>query len=309
MTVKNIAHSVHARLANYARASNRPFNEVLQYYAMERFLYRLSVSESATKFVLKGALMMRVWNAPASRPTRDIDMLGYISNEVADVVAAIRGMCGAGVEADGIHFDTQTIKGTRIKEDADYEGVRVTFLGFLGTAQIPMQLDIGFGDVVTPAPTMITYPSILDFPPPQLRGYPRETVIAEKFQAMVELGTLNSRMKDFYDIWLMSRQFDFDASTLSRALVATFKNRSTELPSSTPVALTPEFTDSDAATKLWGAFIRRQKTTDAPTSLADVAVSIDAFLMDLVRAAARGEEYKANWRHPGPWRPASGQPV
>jgi hypothetical protein len=210
MSPKNLAASVHARLAQIARRTGRPFQELLQYYAMERFLYRLSKSPHAARFVLKGALMLRVWDAPMARPTKDIDLLGRLENSLENGSTVVREVCALEVEPDGLVFRPATVKSERIREDADYEGVRIRFDGFLARARIAMQLHVGIGDVMVPGPVEIAYPTLLDFPAPRLKGYPRETAIAEKFEAMVKLGTLNSRMKDFYDIWLLSRQFDFD---------------------------------------------------------------------------------------------------
>ena len=197
---ENVAASVRARLANQARAGGRPFQEILQYYGLERFLYRLSKSEYRERFILKGALMLRVWDAPMTRPTRDIDFLGYTENSIDSLENMIRAICALEVEDDGLDFDPQGVKGERIKEDADYSGVRIKFSGLLEWAKIPMQLDIAFDDVVYPTIDESAYPSLLSYPAPILRMYPRETVVAEKFQAMVYLGTINSRMKDFYDI-------------------------------------------------------------------------------------------------------------
>ena len=229
---KNVAASVRARLANQARHSGRPFQEVLQYYGLERFLYRLSKTKHRARFVLKGALMLRVWDTPASRPTRDIDLLGYLDSEIATLEAVARDVCDIEVEDDGLRFNADTINGERIKEDADYKGVRIKLTGYLERSKIPIQLDIAFGDVMHPGDDERDYPTILEFPPPNLRTYPRETVVAEKFHAMVFLGTVNSRMKDFYDIWLLARQFDFVGAELAAAIDKTFRNRK---PSSRPI--------------------------------------------------------------------------
>jgi hypothetical protein len=225
---------------NAAKASGRPFQEVLEYYAMERFLYRLARSGHAGRFILKGALLFRAWGGAATRPTRDIDLLGRVENTVEAVVPIFGEVCGIAVETDGMVFDSATIAGTVIKEDADYSGVRVTFLGTLQNARVAMQIDIGFADVVTPGPVPTAYPVILEFPAPRLSGYPRETVVAEKFEAMVKLGALNSRMKDFYDLLVLARRFDFDGFTLATAVSRTFANRKTTVVPD-PLALTPAF--------------------------------------------------------------------
>jgi len=199
---QNISASVKQRLLNRSKTDNRSFkvNELLQYYAMERFLYRLSLSRHAQHYILKGALMLRAWNSPEFRSTMDIDMLGKTLNEETNIIVQICDILAVEVDPDGLVFYSESIRTERITEDADYEGIRVRFNGFLGTARISMQIDIGFGDIVYPEPEMAELPCMLDFPAPSLLCYSRESAIAEKFEAMVKLGHLNSRMKDFYDI-------------------------------------------------------------------------------------------------------------
>ena len=189
---RNVAASVRARLANIARKSGRPFQEVLQYYGLERFLYRFSRTEHRGRFLLKGALMLRVWDAPETRPTRDIDLLGFVQNDVEYLEAIVREACNINADDAGLHFDATTVAGARIKEDADYEGIRIRFTGLLENARIPMQIDIGFGDTVYPTAQEMSYPTILEFPAPRLRMYPRETVVAEKLEAMVR-GCVHAR--------------------------------------------------------------------------------------------------------------------
>ena len=223
------------RLQSKAKETNQPYAEVLQYYGMERFLYRFAQSDYAGQFILKGALMFAVWDVPARRTTVDIDFLGRVDNKVENIESVMRDVCKIKVPADGLVFDAKTVKGERIKEGADYEGVRVKFFGFLEKSKIPMQIDVDFGDVITPKPLTIDYPTILSFPPPHLQGYTFESVVAEKFEAMIKLGVLNSRMKDFYDIWLMTRQMNFEGKKLASAIKATFDNRETPLPANSPL--------------------------------------------------------------------------
>ena len=225
MTKHDLGASVRARLLNQAHAQKRPFQELLQYYAMERFLYRLSRSRNAEQFILKGALLLTAWRAPLSRSTMDIDLLGRMSNELEHIRALIAKVCELESEPDGIGFDAQSVKVARIKEDAEYEGVRVRFHATLARARIPMQIDIGFGDVVTPAAVEIEYPTLLEFPAPVLRAYPKETVIAEKLEALTMLGMLNSRMKDYFDLWALSRLYSFEGPILVNAIKATFARR------------------------------------------------------------------------------------
>ncbi len=209
MSISSVADSVKQRLLNKARSDNRSFNELLQYYVMERFLYRLSVSPHASNYMLKGALLLKVWSSLESRSTMDIDMLGKAKN-VDQVLRHVQDILQVKVEPDGLVFDRESLRAERITKHAGYNGVRVPFWGFLGKAQIRMQIDIGFGDVVYPEPKQEALPCMLDFPAPWLLCYSPESAIAEKFQAIIYLGSLNSRMKDFYDIWLLSRQFQFE---------------------------------------------------------------------------------------------------
>jgi len=292
---KNIGASVRQRLLNRARETGRPFSEILQYFAMERFLYRLSKSEYADKFVLKGALMLSAWNAPLLRPTMDIDLLGRTGNDIGAMVAIVRQLCARHIEPDdGLVFDPATIKGERIAEAAEYEGVRIRFRATLDSARIQMQLDIGFGDVVVPTAVPTIYPTILDLPAPHLLAYSKETAVAEKFEAMVKLGELNSRMKDFFDIWLLSRSFDFDGSRLCEAIEMTFKRRRTTLPKAEPIALTPEFFGNSQKQTQWAGFVRRMKLRDVP-SLGDIVDGLREFLMPPMRALSRSEHFDLKW--------------
>ncbi len=298
--LKDVAASVRQRLMNAARESGRPFQEVLEYYAMERFLYRLARSPHAGRFVLKGALMFRAWGGVASRPTRDIDLLARVENTVEAVVPIFREVCGAAVEPDGMVFDPATVAGTVIKEDADYSGVRVTFLGTLQNARVAMQIDLGFADVVTPGPVPTDYPVILELPAPRLSGYPRETVVAEKFEAMVKLGALNSRMKDFYDLVVLARRFDFDGTTLAAAVSRTFANRKTAVVPD-PLALSAAFAAVPGKEAQWKGFVRKAKVADAPGDLASVTAELGAFLLPVARAVSAGASFRLAWRPPGPW--------
>lgn len=300
-TPKNIAASVRQRLLNKAKQDKRPFNELLQYFAIERFLFRLSRSSHVEKFILKGALMLRAWQAPLFRPTMDIDMLGRnTKNEIGKIIEQIREICQVSVEPeDGLQFGTDDITGERITKDADYEGVRVRFIARLETARIPMQIDIGFGDVVVPGPQEAIIPAILDFPPPLLTGYSLESAIAEKFEAMVKLGELNSRMKDFYDIWLLSRQFDFMGDRLKAAISGTLQNRGTNLP-----AEIAAFSNSFLSMKSgqWQAFHRRLGQPNVPGNFDEIISQVKIFLEPIVESIRSGKATPSSWTAPGPWK-------
>jgi hypothetical protein len=231
----------------------------------------------------------------------DIDLLGLIDNSIEDIVAVTKNICSQEVEPDGITFDPSGIEGERITEDADYGGVRVRFRGSLGTAHITMQLDIGFGDMVIPAVDSLEYPTILDLPAPKLRGYSKESTIAEKFEAMVKLGILNSRMKDFFDIWLMSRQFDFEGQRLAAAIEKTFSTRGTDIQSE-PIALTNSFAEDPAKIAQWRGFIRKNRLTNVPENLGEVITAIATFLAPIAKSMAVNLPFEATWIAPGPWR-------
>lgn len=279
--IKNVSASVRQRLLNYARTSKRPFAEVLQYFAMERFLYRLSVSPHSERFVLKGALLLSAWRASNSRPTMDIDLLGKMSNEVEAVLQLMREVAQIEIPEDGIAFDPDSYSGETIREDADYSGVRVTFKGNLAGAKLHMQIDVGFGDVVTPAPEELSYPTILEFPAPVLLGYSRETVIAEKLQALVQLRMLNSRMKDYYDLWLLSRHPELDVATLRDAIQRTFRNRNTAIEAA-PVGLSAEFCEDHGKQAQWRAFLRRSNLIESPKSLVGVGEDLRQFFGPII---------------------------
>jgi hypothetical protein len=225
-----------------------------------------------------------------------MDFLGFTENSVENLVHIVQDICALPANSDGIIFDPQTVEGAVIKEDAEYSGVRVVFLGYLGKAKINMRLDVGFADIVTPHPNEIEFQTILEGSSrPRIRAYPPETVIAEKFQAMVDLGMANSRLKDFYDLWYMASTMEFDFGLLGEAISSTFKNRGTPLPVSTPPALTEEF----AAQKQiqWVSFLRKSQIVDAPTNLYDVIQGLTRFFTPLINST--GEVF----RH---WSPTNG---
>lgn len=217
----NMAASVHGRLLNLAKAQARPFNDLLQYYAMERFLYRLSRSAHANRFILKGGLMLQLWGGPLTRSTKDIDLLNRTTADVEALVATVRDCVAVEVADDGIRFDPDSVSGEEIRLAAHYDGVRVRLRAFLGNARVSLQVDVGFGDVVTPAAQHLDYPSLLGFERPRLLGYTPETTIAEKLHAMVALDMANTRMKDFLDLWVLARGRSFSGSVLAQAIHGT----------------------------------------------------------------------------------------
>lgn len=300
MSARDLGASVRQRLLNQSRVQNRPFQELLQYFAMERFLYRLSKSPYADRFILKGALLLTAWRAPASRPTMDIDLAGRTNNQPDHIKEVVSAVCGVASDPDGIEFNRGSIEVGRIKEDADYEGVRVRFHAILAGARIPMQLDIGFGDVITPGPAEVEYPTILDFPAPILRAYPKETVVAEKLEALTALGLLNSRMKDYYDLALLSRMYSFDGGRLAEAIVATFRHRGTKIEAE-PIGLTQAYCDDVARALQWRAFVRRSRFGDEVSDLKCLIDEIRPFLIPILSNIAANTSFKARWKPGGPW--------
>jgi len=297
----NLQASIRDRIKNKAKETNRQISEVMQYYAMERFLYRLSQSQYANKFVLKGALMFTVWQVPDRRATLDIDFLARHDNQIESIAKVIKEVCRETVAPDGLNFDPETVSGKRIRENADYSGVRINFICFLERSRIPMQIDVGFGDLVYPKPLNINYPVILDLPGPRLKGYTIESVISEKFEAMVKLGLLNSRMKDFYDVWIMIRQFEFKGSELAEALQRTFDHRKALLPTNKPIFAEQIYDEKSDRQQLWKIFLNKSGIKHAPRQLSKVAREIEVFLVPPLNAINKEKEFKSIWKASGPW--------
>lgn len=296
----NIAASVHQRLKNAADASGERFNDLLQHYALERFLCRLAASPHRERFVLKGALVLRVWDVAAIRPTRDIDLLGRTKNDPQHIAATVRDICVAEVEADGLEFDADSIVVERIAEEAEYDGVRATFGGRMGNTRLPMQIDVGFGDRVTPEPVEIEYPSVLGMTRTKLMGYTPETTIAEKLHVMLKRGTLNSRMKDYFDIWALSQARAFEGAALSRAVRATCEQRATMVTASPPALEAEALEDRQNAVQ-WTAFRRRLGMNAAPESFEEVGGWVADFLRPVLEAVAAGRDLDRTWPPGGPW--------
>jgi len=257
-TKENLPALVYQRLLNLARTADRPLNEFLQFYAIERFLYRLGETRFRRKFILKGAQMFRVWHEPTSRPTMDVDLLGTVENSVENLEKIVRECCSTEVE-DGVVFSPETVVGSVIRKNAEFRGVRVNLQGLLGTIRLNVQIAFGFGDALIPSPVEISLLQILDFGSPELLGYTPESAIAEKFQAMVELDLVNTRIKDFYDIWLLSQNLEFQGEVLAEAVKTTFANRLTSLPVNPPNALTSRFAGNQAKINQWKAFLGKNR--------------------------------------------------
>lgn len=296
---RNVAASVRARLLNKARAERLDFNLLLTRYALERVLYRLSVSEQHGQFLLKGALLFDIWFDVPHRPTHDADLLGFGSTEIPYLEDLFRRISQIASE-DGIVFQADSVKAAEIRKEANSAGVRVTMIGLLDGARCPVQIDIGFGDAVTPGPDNVQYPVILDdMPQPQLRVYPRYTVVAEKLEAMVKLGMLNSRMKDYFDLWVLAGHSDFHGAVLAMAIRATFERRGTAILPGAPLGLTDEFGLDEQKTKQWQAFLR--KNTLEPMPLTKVIEVLRELLLPVLAALAAGQGFDRQWHAGAGW--------
>ena len=285
--IRNLGASVRARLLRLSKENGQSFDLVLTRFALERLLFRLSQSPHADRFVLKGAMLMMTWFDDPHRGTRDLDLLGFGDPSEDAMLATFRDILSQDVE-DGVVFDPDTLRVARIREELDYGGLRMRAIAAVGGARINLTIDIGFGDALEPGAEVVDYPVMLDLPAPRLRAYARETVIAEKFQAMVALGRANSRMKDFYDIWILSRSFSFDDDRLARAIEATFARRKTTIPTELPDALTPAFAADEQKHWQWRAFIEDVSVDPGP--LSSVTEDLADFLMPHVgRASERNK--------------------
>jgi predicted nucleotidyltransferase component of viral defense system len=294
---KNLPASVRQRLLMTSQQRGEPFDLVLTQYAIERLLYRLSQSRFADRFLLKGAMLFRIWTENSHRPTRDLDLLGTGPAEADELAAIFREICSTPVEPDGLDFLGDSVKASPIREEAVYGGIRVNTEARLGNVRVHVQTDVGFGDAVTPEPLEIEFPGLLDFPTPRLRSYPLYTVVAEKLEAMVLLGEANSRMKDFYDLWFLSRNFEFDGETLISAICATFGRRKTPLPAQLPTALHDEF--AELKSLQWNAFQRKNRLGDTP--MLEVIQVIRDFAARPLNDAFHGRPLNSKWTPGAGW--------
>ncbi|MBC7701945.1 nucleotidyl transferase AbiEii/AbiGii toxin family protein [Aquabacterium sp.] len=256
---RNLAASIRARLKQHADATKQDFNLTLTHYGLERLLYRLSVSSHANNYLLKGALLFALWYDQPHRPTRDADLLGFGPSDIDSAISAFREICQIAVE-DGIEFDQASIRGSVIRKEAGYGGMRIDLLAKLDGARIALQVDIGFGDAVTPAPESVSYPVLLqDLPAPRLRAYPKYTVVAEKFHAVCLLGMANTRMKDYFDLWVLLTEEALEPAELQRAIRATFARRKLPMPSALPSGLSDAFAQDAMKQRQWAAFLKKNQ--------------------------------------------------
>ena len=296
---KDLAASVRARLLALAETRGVEFQLLLSEFAVERLLYRLGESRHAEQFVLKGATLFRLWADVGHRATWDLDLHGRGKNDMAAVLAVIGELCSMDGQ-DGVLFDARTLRAEAIQAEEEYEGVRVRLEAMLAGARIPVQIDIGFGDVVVPAATIETFPVLLAHPAPRILVYPKEVVIAEKLEAMISLGETNGRMKDFFDVFVLAKRFEFEGRVLTGSIRATFERRGAPLPESVPRVLTEAFLSSPERRVLWRALIRRGRL-DAPPEANELAPALQSFLWPPLEAIALGKDFSARWRPGGLW--------
>lgn len=299
---KNNAASIRDRLLALARQRDEDFQLLLTHFGLERLLYRLSQSEYRDRFILKGAMLFMLWDNQPHRPTRDVDFLGFGDSNEASLQTIFRELCNVPVEDDGLSLNADSVQVEMIRDETEYGGIRVRLTGDLAGARIPIQADIGFGDAITPGACEIEYPTLLDNPVPYIKAYPRETVVAEKYQALVHLGLANSRMKDFYDLWIIARRFDFDGTQLSNAIHNTFSRRRTPLPEQVPTGLSTVFYEDAQKNIQWNAFHRKNRIATTPPSLENVCRFLETFIVLPTQALVQNQKFKAKWEAGGPWR-------
>lgn len=294
--MNNMAASARQRLVGLARQRKVAFSRLLVQYGIERLLYRLSQSRHAEKFVLKGAMLFVLWEGVQHRETRDLDLLGFGEKSVASLIQAFGEICATAVPDDGLEFGS--ITASPIIAVLEYGGVTVKIQAKLGQARILINVDVGFGDKVTPRAKLVDFPALLDFPSPRVRAYPIETVIAEKVHALVALGPKNSRMKDFFDLSHLARIFEFDGKVLCEAIRGTFERRKTLIPQAIPMGLGRQFAVEKQT--LWGAFLTRSELA-GECQFVTVVEGLQGFLLPPLKALAEGQTYEKHWPKCGPW--------
>ena len=301
----NLPASVAARLLHRARESGDVYQTLLTSFCFERFLYRLGKSEARERFVLKGAMLLRLWSDQPYRATRDLDLLRQGDGSQAAIRRDVEAICGVAAEPDGIVFDADAIRIEPIRAEDEYAGTRVTLMAHCGTARLTLQIDMGLGDSVWPAARSFLYPALLDFPPPRILAYPREAVVAEKLEAMVVLGDRNSRIKDFFDLHHLASHFEFDRATLTEAIRRTFDRRHTPIPEEEPLGLTAAYWENPSRPVQVRAFARRAGLTLATDPGVEFAQALSAFLSPVLGDVREATRREGTWPPGGPWPPAA----
>ncbi|MBN2723151.1 MAG: nucleotidyl transferase AbiEii/AbiGii toxin family protein [Deltaproteobacteria bacterium] len=280
--LKEISTSVRAKLLNISRSTGRDFQELAARYTVERFLARMTISNHRDRFVLKGAMLYIPWKLDDKRTTKDLDLLGLGSSDMENIKKVFKEICETHIEDDGLIFNIESIEVLQIREKSIYEGVRILMDVYLEKMSIRLQVDVGFGDPIIPAPQPTEFPALFAEHGPVIRAYSPETVIAEKFNAMIVLGMANSRMKDYYDIWMLSKSFNIEANVLRLAIKQTFNKRQTAFPDAEPIALSDEFFQNESKQNQWKGFIRRQKRINSAPDLREIVKSLRIFLLPIV---------------------------
>ena len=300
---KNVGASVRDRLTQRARAAGENVQLILTRYAIERLLYRLSISSHSDKFVLKGAMLFSLWSPTPYRATGDLDLLGMGDPAATALIAAFRDVLQVDAADDGVNFAPDSLRAELTRPQDEYAGVRVLFDAMIAGARLPIQVDVGFGDAVTPAPRQIEYPSLLGMPTAKLKAYPPETVVAEKLEALVSLGVANSRMKDFFDLWAISRTFAFEGTVLVQAIKATFERRTTALPGADAVRPLRSIRRRSCQTSAMArVFASHGNRYGSGVPLSELIPAISAFLTPALRAAGSAQSPPGHWPSGGPWR-------
>lgn len=297
--ITNMVSSVRNRLLEIARRKNRPFEDILVLYGLERFLFRLSQSAHKDQFILKGGLLIYGMELSEARPTRDIDFLGLTQNNIEAVSEMIQEIGKIDFD-DGMNYDFGPLTHETMAPDSEYPGVRLKFVGKLGKAKIPMRIDVGFGDAVVPDAKDMVFPTLLDMKAPTILAYAIETIIAEKFEAALDLADLNSRMKDFYDLWVLSQKYPFDGRSLQEAIIATCNRRGTTIRSDAEIFLTDFSQHVDKNTQ-WAAFINKGPMNDVPNDFSRIMTALHEFLLPMAMAYEKNKQFKLKWPPGGPW--------
>lgn len=284
-----LVQSIRQRLENHARKDGLDIQRTLVRYALERLLHRLSLSAHRDRFILKGAMLFSAWEQAPFRATGDLDLLGYGPNTEDALIAAFREICAMPpAPPDGLIFETADIKAEPLRLATDNTGIALKFDAMLGRARLRVQIDVGFGDAITPGPIEIDFPTLLDMPAPRLKAYPPETVLAEKLEAVVSLGLANTRIKDFFDIWAIAQTFNLDGAIVVAAIRATFNRRGTAYPGSAPTAMSAAFSKDQEKQRLWKAFAGDRIDADqAPRDLPALIAAITSFVEPMLDAARR----------------------
>ena len=305
--IKNLAASVHQRLLNLDPQRSHDFTPVLRRYAFERWLYRLGKSDYAERFIMKGAMLFALWIRETPRTTRDLDLLGFGDLSADSIRTAFSKIGRMEVEPDGLSFDDKNMTVEPIRDETGYQGHSVKFAAHMGNIRIPLQVDIGIGDAVWPEPEYVIYPTLLDMPAPRIKAYRRETSIAEKLEAIIELGALNSRMKDFYDIVILADRFSFKGEDLKKAILETFKGRKASPPSGLPVAFTEDFALDKDKNNQWKAFLRRIGRDSRSMPFPQFVLRMKTFLFPVLQAISDNRDFRTVWEPGGPWKEKGGR--